>query len=139
MPAIPSCTTDGVFGIARTTGTPSATCRSILAVGIAAATESTVCSGDEQAADLAEQHVDVLRLDGDHDERRAGDGLGVRERRADAVSLGELRRALLAAAARDDLGRLAPARADEAGDQRLADLPGAEDRDAASVDGHAGV
>ncbi len=35
----------GVFGIARTTGTPSARCLSMSAVGIAAAIEMTVCSG----------------------------------------------------------------------------------------------
>ena len=34
-----------MFGIARTTGTPSAIRRSIATVGIAAAIESTVCSG----------------------------------------------------------------------------------------------
>ncbi len=45
MPAMPSCTVDGVFGIARTTGTLSVRCRSIAAVGIAAAIVSTVCSG----------------------------------------------------------------------------------------------
>src|SRR5580765_3156339 len=45
MPAMPSWTVAGRFGIARTTGTPSAIWRSIAAVGIAAATESTVCSG----------------------------------------------------------------------------------------------
>src|SRR5579884_4412403 len=45
IPATPSCTVEGAFGIARTTGTPSARCRSIVAVGIAAATESTVCAG----------------------------------------------------------------------------------------------
>ena len=44
-PAIPSCTVDGVFGIARTTGTPAARWRSIVAVGVAAATVRTVCSG----------------------------------------------------------------------------------------------
>src|SRR5581483_7182038 len=43
MPATPSWTTDGAFGIARTTGTSAARCRSIAAVGIAAATDSTVC------------------------------------------------------------------------------------------------
>ena len=43
MPAMPSCTVAGAFGIARTTGTPSASCASIAAVGMAAATESTVC------------------------------------------------------------------------------------------------
>jgi hypothetical protein len=45
IPAIPSWTTDGVFGIARTTGTFAPRWRSIAAVGIAAAIESTVCSG----------------------------------------------------------------------------------------------
>ncbi len=44
-PAIPSLTIEGRFGIARTTGTPEAKWRSIAAVGIAAAIESTVCSG----------------------------------------------------------------------------------------------
>ena len=45
-PAIPSCTSDGVLGIARQTGTPDARCRSMVAVVIAAATESTVCSSE---------------------------------------------------------------------------------------------
>ena len=45
MPAIPSWTIDGAFGIARTTGTPAAMPASIRAVRIAAATERTVCSG----------------------------------------------------------------------------------------------
>src|SRR5581483_8548349 len=45
MPAIPSWTTEGAFGIARTTGTPSASRASIRAVRIAAATDSTVWSG----------------------------------------------------------------------------------------------
>src|SRR5262245_14551444 len=43
-PATPSWTVAGVFGIARSTGTPSERCFSIWAVGIAAATERTVCS-----------------------------------------------------------------------------------------------
>ena len=42
---MPSCTVDGVFGIARTTGTPAESLLSMRDVGIAAATESTVCSG----------------------------------------------------------------------------------------------
>ena len=45
IPAMPSWTTAGVFGIARTTGTPSPRWRSMAAVGIAAAIERTVCSG----------------------------------------------------------------------------------------------
>jgi hypothetical protein len=44
MPAIPSWTVAGAFGIARTTGTPSAIRSSMYAVGMAAATETTVCS-----------------------------------------------------------------------------------------------
>jgi hypothetical protein len=49
---MPSCTIEGVFGIARTTGTPDARWRSIFAVGIAAAIESTVCSGEITVATL---------------------------------------------------------------------------------------
>src|SRR5438034_915120 len=45
MPAIPSCTVAGRFGIERTTGTPEPIRLSIADVGIAAATDSTVCSG----------------------------------------------------------------------------------------------
>ena len=72
----------GVFGIARTDGdavreTPVRS----TAVGIAAATERTVCSAVITMADLAEQPFDVLRLDGDDDECRARDGLGVGQRR----------------------------------------------------------
>src|SRR6266542_675792 len=44
-PAIPSCTVAGRLGMARTTGTPSVIRPSIAEVGIAAATDSTVCSG----------------------------------------------------------------------------------------------
>ena len=44
MPAIPSWTVAGAFGIARTTGIPSARRPSMAEVGMAAATESTVCS-----------------------------------------------------------------------------------------------
>ena len=44
MPAMPSCTVAGAFGIARTTGTPSAIRASMCAVVMAAATETRVCS-----------------------------------------------------------------------------------------------
>src|SRR6266508_3966503 len=46
MPAMPSWTVAGALGMARTTGTPCDTRRSIAAVGMAAATDSTVCSGE---------------------------------------------------------------------------------------------
>ena len=57
-PATPSWTTDGVFGIARTTGTPAARWRSISAVGIAAATESTVWS-DEISGPISPSRVSM--------------------------------------------------------------------------------
>ena len=126
MPAIPSCTVEGAFGIERTTGTSAARWRSIRAVVIAAATESTVCSGCEQVADLAEQRLDVLRLDREHDDVGALDRLGVRGRRLDAVALAQLGGPLLAPRARDDVG---PVGATQPGEQRLADLAGAENRD----------
>jgi hypothetical protein len=44
MPAILSCTVAGRFGIERTTGTPAYLALDAR-VGIAAATQSTVCSG----------------------------------------------------------------------------------------------
>ena len=48
-------------------------------------------------ADLGEQGVDVLRLDGDDDEAGASDGGDVVLGRFDAVALAELRDPLLAA------------------------------------------
>ena len=90
MPAMPSWTVAGVFGIARTTGTPSASCASIAAVEMAAATESTVCFGVSDEPISRQQRLEVLRLDGDDDEAGAGDCLGVCERRRDAVSLVQL-------------------------------------------------
>ena len=68
MPAIPSWTTAGAFGIERTTGTTRRGARSIAAVGIAAATERTVCSGVSAQPISPSRRVDVLRLDRDDDE-----------------------------------------------------------------------
>src|SRR4029077_13141386 len=96
---------------------------------------SDVCSSDllrrQDAADLAEQRVEVLRLDGDHDERGASDSFGVRERDPNAVALFELARSLLVADGRDDLSRLAPAAAQQPAQERFADRAGAQDGDAA--------
>src|SRR5438045_3786843 len=83
----------------------------------------------QKPADLAEQDVEVLRLDRHDDERRAGDSFAVRERSVDAVPLLQLVDSLLSPACDDDVTRLAPSRADQTGKQRLADLPGAENRD----------
>ena len=107
---MPSWTVDGVFGIARTTGTPSESRLSMRDVGIAAATESTVCSGRISVADLAEQALDVLRLHRDDDERGARRRVVVRERGLDAVALAKLGDPLGAARRRGDLAGLAPAR-----------------------------
>src|SRR5439155_4621124 len=90
----------------------------------------------EQTADLAEQRVEVLRLDRDHDKRGAADRIGVGERRLDAVPLGELVDPLLAAARDDDLLGPAPAGAEQPREQRLADLAAAEDRDAPAFSSH---
>ena len=85
--------------------------------------------GREQPADLPEQDVEVLRLHSDHDQPGAGDRFRIRERRLDAMALGELLQPLLAPPGDGDVARLPPARAEQPSEQRLADLPGAEDRD----------
>ena len=133
-PAIPSWTVDGVFGIARTTGTPSARYRSTVAVGVAAAIVRTVCSGAIAVPISLEQRLDVLRLHREDDERGARGGLDIARRRLHAVPLHELRDALVASRRRRELGRLTPAGGEEPGDQRFADPPGAEDRDTPLVD-----
>ena len=94
--------------------------------------------GAEQAADLAEEDVEVLWLDGDHDEPRAGHGLGVRERALDAVTLDDFLQSFLASSGHRDVARLAPAGAQEPGEQRLADAAGAQDRDL-PIGSHAAV
>ena len=86
--------------------------------------------GLEDGPDLAEEDGEVLRLDGDHDDRRVRDRLGIRQRRLDAVPFRELGKPLLPPPRGDDLGRLAPARAEQPRDQGLADRPRAEDGEA---------
>ena len=60
-----------------------------------------------------EQRVEVLRLDGNHDQRGSRDGLGVRGGRLDAVALPQLGCPLVVVDGDDDLGGLAPAAAEE--------------------------
>ena len=76
-------------------------------------------------ADLAEQRLDVLRLDGEHDDVGALDRLGVRGRRLDPVALAQLARA---SSRRAEAMRFAQS-ATQPGEQRFADLAGAEDRE----------
>ena len=83
---MPSCTVAGAFGIARTTGRPSPSPASMAPVGIAAATERTVCSAST-TRESRRAAVEILRLDGDDDEARAAHGLGVVGRHLDAVTL----------------------------------------------------
>ena len=83
----------------------------------------------QESADLAEQNVEVLRLDGDDDEASLGDGVRIGKRRLDAVFVGEFLQAFLAPSGDDDVARLAPAGTEQPGEERLADLPGAEDCD----------
>ena len=127
MPAMPSCTIAGVFGIARTTGdVRPARWRSIARGRDRRRDRDDRLAGFDQVADLAEQRLDVLRLDGEHDHVGAADRLVVRGRRLDAVPLAQLGGALLAPARRDDVG---PVGATQPGEQRLADPARAENCD----------
>ena len=69
-------------------------------VGMAAATESKVCLAVNAGPISDEQPLEVLRLHCEDDEPGAGDGIGVRERRLDAVPLAQLVRSLLATSGR---------------------------------------
>ena len=133
-PAMPSWTVDGVFGIARTTGTRSASRLSIRDVGIAAATERTVCSGRISVPISPRRPSMSCGLTAMTTRRRAGGRVVVGQRCLDAVALAQLGDALGPTGSRGDLGRLAPARREQPGDQRLADASGAEDRDLPRVD-----
>ena len=121
----------GVFGIARTTGTPSGSLSLDARGRYRGRDGEDGLLGEDERPDLAEQPLDVLRLDGDDDERGAGRGVVVRERRLDPVAVAQLGDALGPARRRRDLRRLAPARRQQPGDERLADSTGAEDRDLA--------
>ena len=86
-------------------------------------------------ADLAEQGVDVLRLDGDDDEPGATDRRHVVRGRLGAVAVAQLGELLLAPRGDDHLARLAPARAEQAGEKGLSDSSAAEDGDLALAHG----
>ena len=128
MPAIPSWTIAGAFGIARTTGTGSGgrlldhRGRDCRGHGI------TVCSGGQQAADLAEQDLDVLWLDGEHDHACAADRLDVEGSPVTSWRPAQLLGPRLAPHGDDDVGPQPDE--EQAGKQRLADLSRAENRDA---------
>ena len=75
-----------------------------------------------------EKLLEVLRLRCEDDDTGTCRRFGVRERRLDAVPVVQLRHPLGAAGRHDEIGR---AGAEQAGEQRLADLSAAEDGDAA--------
>ena len=82
----------------------------------------------QMGADLGEQGVDVLRLDGDDDEPGGGDRGRVVRGCLDAVALVQLGDPLRAAVGDNDLGSLAPAGTEQAGEEGLPDPPSTEDR-----------
>ena len=104
--------------------------RSIAAVGIAAATERTVCSGVSSRADLAEQDVEVLRLDRDHDQPGIGDRLPVREGGVDAEPVAQLGGALLAPAVAVTSSGFRQSELSSPASSDSPIFPAAEDRDA---------
>ena len=123
---MPSSTSAGVFGITRTTATPSGTRDSMKAVVMPAASETSSWPGRSDGADLVEQVAHVLGLDHDRDGVGLGGGLDVADHR-DAVPLLELAGAVGPLLADQELVDAA-AGADQPGEQGLAHDSGAEDR-----------
>jgi hypothetical protein len=83
----------------------------------------------------SEERVDVLRLHREQQDTGTGGGIGEIQRR-DAIAVGQLRGPLGAALADQD--PVGTAAADQAREQRLADLTAADDGQApAAVGGHA--
>ena len=99
------------------------------AVVTPAATDRITWSDVTSAAISPSTVGDVLRLDGDDDERRTEHSFGVRRADGDAVALAQLVDPLGPADRDSELVRPTPARAQEAADERLAEPAGAEDRD----------
>ena len=91
--------------------------------------------GRQVLSDLAEQDVDVLRFDGDDDDPGAGDRRRVVRGRLGAVAFVELGVSLVTPGRDDDLGGIAPAGAEQAGEEGLPDPAAAEDRDLALAHG----
>ena len=104
MPAIPSCTVDGAFGIARTTarrprgGARSARSGSRRRPRARSARRDSSAPISPSSASMSCGLTASTTIVG------AGDRLGVRGRRLDAVALAQLGDALLAAAGDDDVG-----------------------------------
>ena len=91
-------------------------------------------AGDEQLA-LAEELVDVLRLDRDDDEAGAGHRSSVVGGRFGAVPLPQFGDPLLAAVGDHDLAGIAPTGAEQPGEEGLTNPSAAEDRDLALAHG----
>jgi len=93
----------------------------------------------DDGPDLRQEDVEVLRLDRDHDQGCVGYCVCVRQRRLHAELFPELVDALLPSPRRDDLARLSPATAEQAGDQRFADRARAEHRNPPFAHRHPGI
>ena len=89
--------------------------------------------GRDLRPDLAQQGFEILGLHGDDDEGRVRDSVRVGQRRLDLVAIRQFVEPLLAPAGDDDLRRLAPARAEQPGKERFADLASTEDRECAGL------
>ena len=116
-----------MFDITLTTAASTGSLDSMYLVVIPAATEITNWSAFTDGRDLVEQRGHVLRLDGD--DQRVGPFRGrLRAGHLDAVRVGQGLGAVLAADGGDDAGRRDPG-PEHAGQQRLAHLSRAENRD----------
>jgi len=83
---MPSCTVDGVLGIADDRNARREAALDARGRDRGRDREHGLL-GEDQRPDLAEQALDVLRLDRDHHERRSGGRVVVRERRLDAIAV----------------------------------------------------
>ena len=101
---MPSCTIDGVFGIARTTGTPGARCRSISEVGMGGHDRQNGLLGSELWRNIPQEPPNVLRLHRDHDEGCVVCRVDAECERRDPVALAKLDRPFGATVRGDDLG-----------------------------------
>ena len=108
------------------------------AVGIAAAMERTVCSGPTAGAMSPSSTSMSCGFTAMTTSEAPATASALDSVALDAVPLPQLLDALRAAAACGDLVRRSRVGGQQAADQRLADLAGAQDGDAAPVDGHGG-
>ena len=129
IPAIPSCTSEGAFGIARTTLASGERWRSMNVVVTPAATERITCSEVTSDA-ISPSTVEMsCGLTATMTSEAPATASTLDEPTAHAVALTQLLDTLGPADGHRELVGAAPARAQETPEERLAEAPGAEDRD----------